>query len=74
MEPDLSLVIGLVVAVFAIPAMVSAISDGRPPRAASVAVLIAGGLIVYAINTKENGYRMDQIPGVIYRVIGQFTG
>ena len=73
MEPDLSLVLGLVIGVFAIPAIVSAMSDGRAPRVASIAVLISGGLIVYAINAKEGGYRMGDVPKVIYRVVGQFN-
>lgn len=74
MDPDLSLVIGLVVGVFAVPAIVSAVSDGRPPRVAALALIVSGGLIVYAITTKPDGYTMDMIPDVVFKVIGRFTG
>jgi hypothetical protein len=37
---------------------------------ATVVVMLAGGLMVYAINEKEGGYSFGDIPKVIYRVIG----
>ena len=51
MDTDLILVIGLALAVLSIPSVVSAFSDGRAPRASALTVLIAGGMIVYAINS-----------------------
>ncbi|GHC13105.1 MULTISPECIES: hypothetical protein [Gemmobacter] len=72
MNPDLLLVIGIVLAVLAVPAMVSAFSDGRAPRAASITVLIAGVLIVFAFTKKPGGYEVRDIPNAFYRVIGQF--
>lgn len=72
MEPDLLLVLGLVVGVLSIPAMVSALSDGRAPRVAAITAIIAGGMMVYAINSKEGGYRVKDVPTVVYRVIGDF--
>jgi hypothetical protein len=71
-NPDLLLVIGIVLAVLAVPAMVSAFSDGRAPRAASITVLIAGVLIVFAFTKKPGGYEVRDIPNAFYRVIGQF--
>jgi hypothetical protein len=70
MDADTTLVIGLVLGVLAIPAIVSALSDGRTPRVAAIVVIIAGGMMVYAINEKEGGYAISDIPKVIYRVIG----
>ena len=70
MDADTTLVIGLVLGVLAIPAIVSALSDGRTPRVAAIVVIIAGGLMVYAINEKEGGYAIGDIPKVIYKVIG----
>jgi hypothetical protein len=72
MDPDLFLVIGVVLLVFSLPAIVSAISDGRAPRAASVALVIGGGLLVLAINSKPNGYTINEVPDVFVRVIGGF--
>ena len=72
MDYDLALVIGLVVGVFSIPAIVSAISDGHIPRVAAIAVIVAGGLMVYAISGKPSGYSMDQIPNVVVGVVGRY--
>ena len=74
MDPDTTLVVGMVLAVLAIPAIVSAFADGRPPRTAAITAIIAGGLMVYAINQKEGGYRFRDLPNVVYKVIGEFTG
>ncbi len=72
MEPDFALVLGLILAVFAVPSVLSAMSDKRAPRASAVLVLIAGGLILYAMQQQPGGYRMDQIPDVFMRVVRQF--
>ena len=74
MDPDTSLVIGLALGVLSIPAIVSALSDSRTPRVATITLMIAGGLMVYAIEQKEGGYEMRDVPKVIYRVVGDFTG
>lgn len=72
MDYDLALVIGLVVAVFAIPAVVSSISDRRTPRVAAIAVIIGGGLIAWATMQKPGGYTIDQIPNVVVKVVGRY--
>ncbi|WGW04986.1 hypothetical protein [Tropicibacter oceani] len=72
MDPDTTLVVGMVMAVLAIPAIVSALSDGRAPRVAAIMAILAGGLMVYAINEKEGGYRIKDVPDVVYHVIGDF--
>ena len=45
MDTDMALILGLVLAAFSVPSMVSAYSDGRAPRASALTILIAGGLI-----------------------------
>ena len=72
MDADLMLVIGLVVGVFSIPSVMGAIADGRVPRAASIAILVSGGLIATAVNQKPGGYRVDQIPDVFVEVVGRY--
>ena len=72
MDPDLMLVIGLVVGVFSIPSIMGALADGRVPRAAAIAVLISGGLIALAVNEKPGGYTIDAIPDVFVDVIGRY--
>lgn len=70
MDADTTFVVALVLGVLAIPAIVSAISDGRTPRVATIVIMIAGGLMIYAINEKEGGYRISDVPKVVYKVIG----
>lgn len=68
-QTDYMLVIGLVIGLFAIPAAVSALSDSRPPRVAAISVLVAGGLIVFALVSKPGGYAVNDIPQAVTRVV-----
>lgn len=70
-DSDLFLVMGVIVAAFAVPAVISAFSDSRPPRAAAIAVLVGGGLILLAFVTKPGGYSPGQIPEVFARVLAR---
>ena len=74
MDHDTALVIGLVISFFAIPAVVSAFSDGRVPRAAALVVLIGGGLVAWSITGKPGGYTMEQIPNVFVKVTRDLLG
>lgn len=73
MNPDTFFVIGLALGVLSIPAVVSAISNGDRPRIATITLMIAGGMIVYAISNKPGGYPLDSIPRVVSTVIRGFT-
>ncbi len=73
MDTDLALILGLVIGGFAIPSIVSSISDHRAPRASMLMVLIAGGLILFALATKPGGYSIEQVPDVFFRVVARFT-
>ncbi|MCE8006528.1 hypothetical protein [Aestuariivita sp.] len=72
MDADLALILGMVLGCFALVGMWSAITDGRGPRASAITVLIAGGLIVYALTTTPDGYTMAQIPDVFFSVLARF--
>lgn len=72
MDSDLSLVIGIIMAVFAIPALLSAFSEGRAPRVGAILVMIASGLIVVAVLNRPSGYRLDEVPDAFVRVIGKY--
>jgi len=67
---DLALVVGLVIFGFSVPSIVSAVSDGRAPRTAMVALVVGGGLVLYALTQKPSGYRIADIPEVFIKVIG----
>jgi hypothetical protein len=73
MNPDTFFVIGLALGVLSIPAVVSAISNGDRPRIATITLMIAGGMIVYAISNKPGGYPLESIPKVVSTVIRGFT-
>ncbi|SLN73440.1 hypothetical protein ROJ8625_03934 [Roseivivax jejudonensis] len=74
MGPDLALTLGLVLAVFAVPSVASALSDGRSPRISSLVVAISGGLVIYALRAKQGGYTLGDIPDAIYRTLSSFMG
>ena len=71
MDPDTFLVLGIVIAGFAIPSILSSLSDGRAPRASAVTILIAGGCILYAIQAQPGGYTLQEVPDAFVRVIAQ---
>lgn len=72
MNPDLVLVIGIVLGVLSVPAVLSAFSDGRTPRAATLTVIASGVLIIWAIQSKPGGYTLREIPEAFVRVAAQF--
>lgn len=72
MDTDLALVIGIVFAALSVPSILSALSDKRAPRASAITVLIAGGLIVFAVMGKPGGYRLEQLPDVFVNVIARY--
>ena len=74
MDPDLLLVLGLIIAAFSIPSVLSAMSDRRAPRASSITILIGGALILLAVLTKPGGYVASEIPDVFVRVVRGFMG
>jgi len=71
MNSDVILVSGLVLGVFAVPAIISALSDRRPPRTAAVALLVAGCLVIWAIQTNPAGYSLRDVPYAVVRVVGK---
>lgn len=74
MSYDLALVLGIVISGFSIPAIVSAFSDSRAPRAASLMILIGGGLLAWAVTGKPGGYTLDQIPDIFVKVVRNMLG
>lgn len=72
MDPDLALVIGLVVAALSVPSILSALSDSRAPRASAFTILIAGALILYAMQTHPSGYSLGDVPNVFVKVVGKY--
>lgn len=72
MDPDTALAIGLLAGAFAIPSIVSAWSDRRAPRASALTLLIAFGLVIFALQTAPNGYTFAEIPDAFLRVVARW--
>ena len=72
MNSDIALVVGLCFAILSIPALISAFSSGRPLRRAIALIAFGGVLIIYAAVTSPLGYRAEDIPEVVLRVIAHF--
>jgi formate-dependent nitrite reductase membrane component NrfD len=69
MSIDQLLVIGIVIIALAIPSVLAAYSESRPPRAGALMLLIGGVLLVYALSQKPGGYSFPEIPHVFIRVL-----
>ena len=72
MDPDLALVLGIVIAALSIPSILSALSDRRAPRASALTILIGGGLILFALQSKPQGYTIEQVPDVFVDVVARY--
>ena len=72
MDTYLFLVIGTAVLVLAIPAVIGALSESRPPRAAAMLVMIGGGLLILAVTQHPRGYAVGDIPMALTRVLGRY--
>ncbi|KRS13750.1 hypothetical protein XM53_04030 [Roseovarius atlanticus] len=72
MDPDLIFIIGLVLGVFSIPSILSAISDGHAPRVASFTVIASGVMIFWAVQNKPGGYEINEIPNVFVQVVARY--
>jgi hypothetical protein len=72
-DPDLVFVIGLLTGLLAVPALISAFSESRAPRAAAIMVMISAGLLLVAVLQKPGGYAMGDIPEVIMGVAADVT-
>nr|WP_322867677.1 hypothetical protein [Aquicoccus sp. G2-2]MEA1115000.1 hypothetical protein [Aquicoccus sp. G2-2] len=70
---DMALVVGIIVGIFAIPSVVSSLSDKHTPRVAAIALIVGGGLVAWAVTQKPGGYQIDEIPSVVVQVIGRFV-
>ncbi|MFG6530230.1 MULTISPECIES: hypothetical protein [unclassified Sulfitobacter] len=72
MNSDLAMVMGIVLAVLSIPSILSAVTDRRSPRASAITILIAGGLIVFALRENPGRYSFENLPEVFVSVAADF--
>jgi len=72
-DPDLIFVIGLIVGILAVPALLSAFSESRAPRAAAIMIMIAAGLVAIAVIQKPGGYTLNEAPEILFSVVGRIV-
>jgi len=72
MDADLAMALGVVLAVFSVPALLSAMSEGRTPRVGALVLMTAGGLMLWAISNKPGGYTVAELPAVILNVMARY--
>jgi hypothetical protein len=72
LDPDLAMTLGLLIGAFSVPAILSAMSDGRAPRAPMFTILIAFGLITFAAYNKPGGYEISELPDILIGTIAKF--
>lgn len=72
MDSDLFLTIGIILAILTLPVLLSAWVEGRVPRLGAILIIAAGGLIVTAMTQHSGGYKLQEIPDVLLRVIGRY--
>ena len=68
MHPDVMMALGLFLLVLSVPSLIAAIIDRRPPRVAALTAIMAGGLIVFTIQTNPGAYSVKDVPDVFIRV------
>ncbi|SLN37020.1 hypothetical protein PSA7680_01798 [Pseudoruegeria aquimaris] len=70
-DPDLLLVIGVVLLALALPSAINAYSEARAPRLSAVLVLASGVAILYAVSLQPEGYGLRDVPLSFVTVIGR---
>ncbi len=69
MSNDLILVLGVLIGALTFPAVISAFSASRPPRAAIIAFVTGGALVSWAVYDQPSTYSVENFPEVFVRVI-----
>ena len=72
MDPDIILIIGIVLAILSVPSMLSAFSEGRAPRVGAFTAVLGGCMIVWAVTSHPDGYQWHEVPEVFVRVVARF--
>ena len=67
-DPDILIVLGVFLLVLSVPSLISAAIDRRPPRVAALTAILAGGILVYTIQSNPGAYSGKDVPDVFIRV------
>ena len=72
MDNELLLIVGMILGVLSFPSMLSAFTEGRSPRVATITIMIGGSMILWALMNEPAGFRVDDIPEIFARVIARY--
>jgi len=72
MDPDMAMALGSVLVVLSVPALLSALSEGRAPHAGGFVLVVAAGLILWAIASSPEGDSLTGLPAVMLQVLARF--
>ncbi len=67
-DPDILVALGVFLLVLSVPSLISAAIDRRPPRVAALTAILAGGILVYTVQTNPGVYSLKEVPNVFIRV------
>lgn len=73
MDTDLLLTIGIVLIVLTLPSLLSAWTEGRPPRIGAIMLIAAAALIVVAITGRPGGYAFNEVPQTMLTVFSRYV-
>jgi len=71
LDSDLALVVGFFFGGLGAVSLISAFSDGRRPATASLLLATSAGFVVFAIWSRSERYRLEEMPDVFFNVIGR---
>jgi len=69
MQQDIALAAGIILAVLSVVSVLTALIERRSPRVASVVVVIAGGLLLWAIGADADGFSWSDIPEAFINIV-----
>jgi hypothetical protein len=71
MDYDLILTLGMVLLALSLPSFLGAWVEGRLSRSGVFMVVLAVGMIGWAVHSRPEAYRFQQLPDVVLGVIGR---
>lgn len=69
MDPDIAIVLGVVLFALAFPALLSAFSESRPPRLAIILLVAGAASLYWATTRRPGGVTLEDVPNAFVRVI-----
>lgn len=72
LDYDLIFVLGVVIAAFAVPALVSALVNKRLPKLGVLLLVLGGGMAGFAMQQVPDAYSFETLDDVAVSVLGRY--